>query len=185
MRRKAAGSIRVHAHGRAAHSGSAPDKGVNALLALADVASVVAGCHDPQGADRLTAVPTILRSGEALNVVPADGELVCDVRADRLEALRGVLAAIPEEARGARIEARMQREWPGMDARAAIGAGPGGRRRGARAAGCAPRSAAARATRATSRRRSRSRSTGSAHAADTPTIPTNSWICARCGPARR
>jgi glutamate carboxypeptidase len=117
VRRKAAGSIRVHAHGRAAHSGSAPDKGVNALVALAQVATTVAGCHDPHGRDRLTAVPTIMNSGEALNVVPAAGELVCDVRADRLEALREVLTAIPEEVGGARIDAHMQREWPGMDAR--------------------------------------------------------------------
>ncbi len=119
VRRKAAGSIRVRAHGRAAHSGSAPDKGVNALLALADVASLVAAFHAPQGPDRLTAVPTILNSGEALNVVPADGELICDVRADRLEALRAVVASIPADVRGARIEAQMQREWPGMDAREA------------------------------------------------------------------
>ena len=119
VRRKAAGSIRVRAHGRAAHSGSAPDKGVSALLALAEVAQLVAAHHDPAGPSRLTAVPTILNSGEALNVVPADGELVCDVRADDLEALRAVVAAIPAEAGGARIEAEMQREWPGMDAIAA------------------------------------------------------------------
>ena len=118
VRRKAAGTISVRAHGRAAHSGSAPDKGVNALLALAEVATLVAGRHDPQGPDRLTAVPTILNSGEALNVVPAAGELVCDVRADRIEALRDVLAVIPAEARGAGIAATLQREWPGMDARA-------------------------------------------------------------------
>ena len=35
VRRKAAGTLRVAATGRAAHSGSAPDKGANALLALA------------------------------------------------------------------------------------------------------------------------------------------------------
>ena len=57
--------------GRSAHSGSAPDKGVNALLALAEAARAVAALHDPAGPDRLTVVPTILRSGEALNVVPA------------------------------------------------------------------------------------------------------------------
>lgn len=117
VRRKAAGSIRIHAHGRAAHSGAAPDDGVNALLALADVAALVASLHDPHGPDRLTAVPTIISSGEALNVVPAAGELVCDVRADRLEALRELHAVIPGEARGATLDARMQREWPGMDAR--------------------------------------------------------------------
>ncbi len=122
VRRKAAASIRVRAHGRSAHSGSAPDKGINALLALAEVAQGIAALHDPRGADRLTAVPTIMRSGEALNVVPGSGELVCDVRADRLDALRGLLEAIPQEARGARIEAQMQREWPGMDARGSTAA---------------------------------------------------------------
>jgi glutamate carboxypeptidase len=119
VRRKAAGSIRVRAEGRAAHSGSAPDKGVNALLALADVAQLVARHHDPAGPDRRSAVPTILHSGEALNVVPGSGELVCDVRADRLEALREVVAAIPGAIGGARIAAVMEREWPGMDARSA------------------------------------------------------------------
>ena len=34
VRRKAAGTIKVTAHGRSAHSGSAPDRGRNALLAL-------------------------------------------------------------------------------------------------------------------------------------------------------
>ena len=117
VRRKAAGTIRVSAQGRSAHSGSAPDRGVNALLALAEVALGVAARHDPQGPDRLTAVPTILHSGEALNVVPSTGELVCDVRADRLDALREVLETIPAQVGGAAIDAALQREWPGMDAR--------------------------------------------------------------------
>ena len=49
VRRKAAGTIRVRAHGRSAHSGSAPDRGRNALLALAAAAQAVAARHDPQG----------------------------------------------------------------------------------------------------------------------------------------
>ena len=118
VRRKAAGTIRVRATGRSAHSGSAPDKGISALLALAEIARAGAAAHDPAGPDRLTVVPTILRSGDALNVVPAAGELVFDIRADRLEALRDVLDLIPEHQGGATIEAAMQREWPGMDARA-------------------------------------------------------------------
>ena len=59
VRRKAAGTLRVNARGRAAHSGSAPDRGRNALLALAAAAQAVAGCHDPDGPDHLTAVPTV------------------------------------------------------------------------------------------------------------------------------
>ena len=41
VRRKAAGTLRVTARGRAAHSGSAPDRGRNALLALAATAQRV------------------------------------------------------------------------------------------------------------------------------------------------
>src|SRR5215217_8551011 len=44
VRRKAAGTIRVIAHGRSAHSGSAPDRGRNALLALGEAARAVAAC---------------------------------------------------------------------------------------------------------------------------------------------
>ena len=59
VRRKAAGTIHVTAHGRSAHSGSAPDRGRNALLALASAAQAVAararsarpGAPD-RGADR-------------------------------------------------------------------------------------------------------------------------------------
>ena len=40
-KRKAAATLRVRAHGVAAHSGSSPDKGRNALLALGEVARLV------------------------------------------------------------------------------------------------------------------------------------------------
>ncbi len=118
VKRKAAGTLSVTAHGRSAHSGSAPDKGVNALLALASAAQAIASSNDPHGPERLTAVPTVLHAGDAFNVVPGSGQLVCDLRADRLEAFDGVLAAVPPELGGARLEAHLVREWPGMDARA-------------------------------------------------------------------
>jgi glutamate carboxypeptidase len=117
VKRKAAGTLNVVAHGRSSHSGSAPDKGVNALLALAAAAQAIASQHDPHGPNRLTAVPTVLHAGDAFNVVPGSGELVSDLRADSLDAFQGVLAAVPEELGGARLEARLVREWPGMDAR--------------------------------------------------------------------
>lgn len=119
VKRKAAGTIEVTAHGRAAHSGAAPDKGKNALLALAAAAQAVAAQHGPDGEDHLTAVPTVIRSGDAFNVVPADGTLIADVRADRLDAFARVLDAIPDEVGGATLTARLAREWPGMDARVA------------------------------------------------------------------
>jgi glutamate carboxypeptidase len=117
VKRKAAGTLRVHATGRAAHSGSAPDRGRNALLALAGAAQLVAGEHAPGGADALSAVPTIMNAGEAFNVVPPSGELYCDLRAERLEAFGRVIDALPAEIGGASLEAELVRQWPGMDAR--------------------------------------------------------------------
>lgn len=114
--RKAAGTLVVEATGRAAHSGAAPDQGRNALLALARVADRIARFHDPTGPEQLSAVPTVLHSGAAFNVVPAAGELICDMRARRLEAFAPVLASVPAELDEVSLDARMGRRWPGMDA---------------------------------------------------------------------
>jgi len=119
VRRKAAGTVKVTARGRASHSGSAPDRGHNALLALVAAAQAVASRHDPDGPSRLTAVPTILRSGEAFNVVPDAGTLHCDVRADDLDAIHAVVQAVPGEVGGAALVTEMIRLWPGMNAEAA------------------------------------------------------------------
>jgi glutamate carboxypeptidase len=119
IRRKAAGTLRVMATGRASHSGSAPDRGRNALLALARTADSVARLHDPAGPDQLSVVPTVMRSGEAFNVVPAAGELVFDLRSRRLAAFDDVVAAVGGELDEVTLEARMEREWPAMDSEAA------------------------------------------------------------------
>ena len=119
VKRKAAATLRVDAYGRSSHSGSAPELGRSALLALTAIAQLVAGHDDPSGPDRLTAVPTILRSGDAFNVVPAEGELLCDLRADRLDAFDPVFAALPSEHDEVRLESTLVRAWPGLDSRAA------------------------------------------------------------------
>jgi glutamate carboxypeptidase len=114
VRRKAAGTIKVHARGRAAHSGSAPDRGRNALLALAAAAQAVAARHAPDGPDHLTAVPTVLHAGEAFNIVPGRGELTCDLRADSDAAIIELLASIPHDVGGVALEPQLIRLWPGM-----------------------------------------------------------------------
>jgi glutamate carboxypeptidase len=119
VRRKGAGTIRVDASGRAAHSGSAPEKGANALLALSAAATAVAARHDPAGPDRLTAVPTVIRSGDAFNVVPDAGELLCDVRADSLDAIEAVASAVPRNVDGVQLRTELLRRWPPMDSRQA------------------------------------------------------------------
>lgn len=119
VRRKAAGTLRVRATGVSSHSGAAPERGRNALLALTTAAQAVAAAHDPTGIDRLTAVPTILRSGEAFNVVPAAGELYCDLRSDRTAAFDELLASVPAEIDEVSLDAELIRSWPSMDAREA------------------------------------------------------------------
>jgi glutamate carboxypeptidase len=121
-KRKAAATLRARAHGVAAHSGSSPEKGRNALLALGEVARTVAALSDPAGPNRLTAIPTVINSGDAFNVVPAAGELICDLRADSLDAFQPVLEAVPEDIGGVRIEAELVRMWPGMDGRELVAA---------------------------------------------------------------
>jgi glutamate carboxypeptidase len=64
----------------------------------------------------------VLHSGHAFNVVPSAGELYCDLRADRLDAIERVLAAVPGVVGGATLDAELVRRWPGMDTRAAVGA---------------------------------------------------------------
>jgi glutamate carboxypeptidase len=191
VRRKAAATLRVRANGRASHSGSAPDQGRNALLALAAAAETVAAHHDPRGPEHMSAVPTVLHAGAAFNVVPAAGELLCDIRADRLEAVDAVAAAIPPEVGGATLEPEMTRRWPGMDTTAATGTPPPRPRRcslAPRPGSVAPSSAsraAARATPATSRLRSRSPSTVSAPAAEAPTPRASSSSPSRSESGRR
>jgi glutamate carboxypeptidase len=119
VQRKAAGTLQVTARGRAAHAGSNPDAGANALLALAEAARVAASLHDPSGAEALSVVPSRLRCGGAINVVPAEGELMIDIRAHSSVAFERVIAAIPDSAHGASIATELVRSWPGMDSRAA------------------------------------------------------------------
>ena len=114
VKRKAAATLLVNAHGRPSHSGSAPELGRSALLALGEAARAVAAAHDPSGSAHLTAVPTVLRAGDAFNVVPGRGELYCDLRADEIDAIEAVLDAIPDEHEGVRLEAELIRRWPGM-----------------------------------------------------------------------
>jgi glutamate carboxypeptidase len=117
VKRKAAATVKVASTGVASHSGSAPEQGRSALLPLAAAAQRIAALHDPDGPERLSAVPTVMHCGEAFNVVPASGELICDLRADRLEAFEPVLEAAREDGDGVSVRAEIVRRWPGMDTR--------------------------------------------------------------------
>ena len=115
VKRKAAAAIRIDARGRAAHAGANPDAGRSALLALSDLAISLSRHHDPGGPGALSVVPTMMRSGEGINVVPGTGELHVDMRADDDASFEPVIEAIPAEIDGVALTARRLRLWPGMD----------------------------------------------------------------------
>jgi glutamate carboxypeptidase len=77
--RKGARWFRIHARGRAAHAGEAPDEGRNASLALAQEALRLGQLH--RARPDLTLQVTGIHAGEGLNTVPSTGTLTADLRA--------------------------------------------------------------------------------------------------------
>ncbi|NUW35456.1 amidohydrolase [Nonomuraea sp. SMC257] len=73
--------LRASFHGVAAHAGSAPHLGRDALAAAA-VATLRLLALPPFPGTRTRVNVGTLRAGEAANVVPAEAELTCEVRAD-------------------------------------------------------------------------------------------------------
>lgn len=112
--RKGTSRYEVLVHGRAAHAGQEPEKGVNALVEVAHqvlsatglgAASATSGVDGELGPATVT--PTLLTAGSARNTVPALARLSLDVRSpttvaqDRIDtALRGLTARTP----GTRLE---------------------------------------------------------------------------------
>ncbi len=81
--RKGVSRYDITVHGRAAHSGLEPEKGVNAatelahqILALHSVADTVTASTGPG----TTVTPTVMRAGTSNNTVPSQAELSVDVR---------------------------------------------------------------------------------------------------------
>jgi glutamate carboxypeptidase len=113
--RKGTSRYEVVVHGRAAHAGQEPQKGVNAAVEAAHQVLSIAGLGASLGADAgshsllgpATVTPTLLSAGTARNTVPALARVSVDVRVpttaaqDRVDGLmRGLTARTP----GARLE---------------------------------------------------------------------------------
>ena len=106
--RKGTGTFELVVHGRSAHAGLEPEKGVNALVAAAQLVGMVPTFAD--AAKGTTVTPTMATAGTAENVVPHEARVTVDVRVEqpgekeRVEAafaaLAGAVAAVPE----ARVE---------------------------------------------------------------------------------
>jgi glutamate carboxypeptidase len=103
--RKGIGLYRVDVHGRAAHAGLDPERGVNALLEAARIALALADLADPAAGTTVT--PSRLRAGTTVNTVPASAALEIDVRVATAAEQHRVDAAVrglTPVANGARIE---------------------------------------------------------------------------------
>lgn len=76
--RKGVGGYRITVRGLASHAGLDPDKGVNALVAIAPLVAEIAALGRPEMGT--TVSPTVLRAGTRTNVIPALAQLDVDVR---------------------------------------------------------------------------------------------------------
>jgi glutamate carboxypeptidase len=105
--RKGMAHARVVVHGRAAHSGLDPERGINAGTALGTLLPLIEKLGAP---DRgTTVVPTLVRAGTAINTVPGRAEADLDVRfaqPDEADRVRRDLAALPPSP-GTRLETHL------------------------------------------------------------------------------
>lgn len=76
--RKGVGTFVVDIEGRAAHAGLEPEKGINALMELAQLVPRIAEIAQPTVGTTVT--PTVATAGSAENVVPASARIIVDTR---------------------------------------------------------------------------------------------------------
>jgi len=79
-------------HGRAAHAGLDPEKGVNALVELA--AAIGRLVESARALDGITLTPSVAHAGTAANVVPALASCAVDVRARTAQAQQAADALV-------------------------------------------------------------------------------------------
>lgn len=78
VERKGVSLYEVVCHGRAAHAGLEPEKGVNATIEAAHQILAVAALADPEAGTSV--VPTVVAGGTTTNTVPARARFSVDVR---------------------------------------------------------------------------------------------------------
>ena len=117
--RKGTGAYEVVVHGRAAHAGLEPEKGINSLVAAAELITCIATFGNPVTATTVT--PTVAVAGTAENVVPAQTRVKVDVRVEQpgeKERLQALFASLTTSVAGATIEVTGGIDRPPMPASA-------------------------------------------------------------------
>jgi glutamate carboxypeptidase len=103
--RKGTGTFEVIVHGRAAHAGLEPEKGINSLVAAAQLITRIATFGDPETGTTVT--PTVATAGTADNVVPAMTRVRVDARvavAGEKERVERLMATLASDVPGAGVE---------------------------------------------------------------------------------
>ena len=90
--RKGTSMYQIHVHGRAAHAGLEPEKGINATREIAHIITAVASLENKE--KQTTVVPTLLKAGNSANTVPDYAVLDIDARSYSTDELNRVDAAI-------------------------------------------------------------------------------------------
>ena len=90
--RKGTSMYHITIHGRAAHAGLEPEKGINATVEIAHIVNQVMALAAPEHGT--TVVPTLMSSGSTTNTVPAVADLDIDSRSFLYSELERVDAAI-------------------------------------------------------------------------------------------
>lgn len=90
--RKGTADFVVEVHGRAAHAGLEPEKGINATTEIAHIIVQIEKLANPE--HQTTAVPTVLTAGTTTNTVPALARLVVDCRSFALSELERIEKAL-------------------------------------------------------------------------------------------
>ncbi|QKG27049.1 M20 family metallopeptidase [Actinomadura verrucosospora] len=106
--RKGVSNYEIVVHGRAAHAGLEPEKGVNSAVEIAHQILAVEAIAARAG-DGTTLTPTLLAAGTAGNTVPARASLAVDVRVPTQAAQQEVddlLHGLEPRVPGARLELR-------------------------------------------------------------------------------
>lgn len=90
--RKGTAMYQIKIHGKAAHAGLEPEKGVNATVEIGHAILALAGLENKELGT--TVVPTMLRAGNTTNTVPDLAVLDIDIRSFSMSELERVDAAI-------------------------------------------------------------------------------------------
>ncbi len=120
--RKGTSNYEIVAHGLAAHAGLEPEKGINAGLAISEIALSVSKIGSAELGTTVT--PTVIKAGTTTNTVPALAELSIDVRAwsateqQRVDSeIKSITSSIP----GIKLEVKGGINRPPMETKMSMG----------------------------------------------------------------